>query len=408
MYHLLTGVPRRFPHSVGGFREGARRRLPRMIFDYVDGGAGVERTVAANRDAFDSYRLVPRVLAGVGERNLETTLAGRRLAMPIVLGPTGLSGIVHPDGERGGIRAARQSGLLAVLSTGSTYAIEEVVEAHGDTPWFQLYAMKDHDQFLSMVDRAERAGVSGLCLTVDAVAPGRRVRDLENGFTVPPRLTARNALSVLTHPRWAYGVARHRRVVINNYEDITRPRITEFVAVATRNAAKSVSRLDPTVRWTELEWLRGRWSGPLAIKGLVHPDDARRAADLGVEVIVVGNHGGRQLDGGIGALEALPGVVDAVGHDVEIVLDGGVRTGADVIKAICLGARACMLGRPWLFGLAHGGTRGVVAVLDVLRAEIDCTLGLLGCSSIDGLDRSYVRHVDEIRTRAAATPLGAG
>jgi isopentenyl diphosphate isomerase/L-lactate dehydrogenase-like FMN-dependent dehydrogenase len=388
------------PYNVDGFRAAARRRLPRAVFDFVDGGAGDEATLRRNRAAFGDYAFNASVLVDVHQRSLRTTVAGVAIDSPILLSPTGMAGLVHPEGERAAVTAAARRGTVAVASSASTYSIEELARAAdlartGSRPWFQLYPFGDHDFRRLVVDRVAAAGFEGLCFTVDCAVSGKRERDLAHRMTVRPlRITWSNALDFGRHPRWLGGVLARRRVTsrLTAAPDAAKPPLRSLVRSAGASAAAATSLLNPAVTWEDFKWLRDHWKGPLAIKGVLNPADALRAVSLGADAVIVSNHGGRQLDGLPAALDALPSVIAEVGTRADVILDGGVRRGADVVTALCLGARACMIGRPWLYGLAWGGTGGVEAVLGVLEAEVHTTLALLGQPDVSDLDPSYLIH----------------
>jgi isopentenyl diphosphate isomerase/L-lactate dehydrogenase-like FMN-dependent dehydrogenase len=381
---------RRLPYNIDGFRSEARRRLPRAVFDFVDGAAEDEWTMRQNRMAFAEHGFLPSILRDVREIRTATSVAGQAIATPIMLAPAGLAGMVHPDGELAQVVAAQRHGTIAVTSSASTYSFEELaagVPAH--RPWFQLYPYRDRGFYSDMVDRAASAAFSGLCLTVDCAVPGKRERDLANSLTVRPlRITRDNIAGALAHPRWLYGVMHERRVVAKVTTELRgqdRPPLRSLLGSAGESAANMVELLPRQATWADLEWLRDRWPNALAVKGVLNPEDAKRAADIGVDTLVVSNHGGRQLDGSVATLRALPGIVAAVGDRMDVILDGGIRRGSDVVKALCLGAKACMIARPWVYGLATAGTRGVDEVLNVLEAEIATTLALLGVDDVAAL-----------------------
>ncbi|WPB79479.1 alpha-hydroxy acid oxidase [Archangium violaceum] len=373
--------------NIEDVRQRARRRLPRFLFDFVEGGADDEVTVHANRRAFGDYSFRARTLVDVSTRDLSTTLLGQPLALPVILGPVGLAGLLAPRGEVLAAEAAARKETVFVLSTMSVCTIEEVAAAAPASRWFQLYIWKDREVTRSLVERARAAGYSALCLTVDVPDMGNRERDVRNGFVVPPRPTPSNVLDLLLHLGWVMRMTRSPRATFGNFLDTKALSRRDAVSVA----GYTSRQFDQSVTWADVEWLRGLWPGPLVLKGITTAEDARRAVQHGVEAIVVSNHGGRQLDGLPGALDVLPEIVEAVEGRAEIVLDGGVRRGSDVVKALALGARACMIGRPFLYGLAAGGQSGVELVLELLRKEIDRTLLLLGCPRVAQLDASYLR-----------------
>ena len=348
-------------------RRAARRRLPRVIFDFIDGGAEDEVTVSENRAAFGRWALVPRVLVDVGQRDLSTPVLGTDWSFPVGLAPTGLARLAHPDGELAAARAAAAAGTVYVLSTGSSASIEAVRDAADGPLWFQLYLWRDRDVIAGLVARARAADYDALVLTVDVPLIGRRERDLRNGMTLPPRPSLATALDIVRHPRWMRGLWQARDVTFANFLDVP-GRGSSVVDLA---SYVNVEMMNPSATWEMVPWLRELWDRPLVVKGVLHPDDARRAVELGADAVIVSNHGGRQLDGAVAALDALPRVVGALDGSVPVLLDGGVRRGTDVLKARALGAAAVMIGRPYVFGLGAGGAAGVTQVLELLRAELD-------------------------------------
>ncbi|HZS33625.1 MAG TPA: alpha-hydroxy acid oxidase [Methylomirabilota bacterium] len=373
--------------TVEDLRGLARRRLPRAVFDFVEGGAGDEVTVERNRTAFRRVAFRPRVLVDVSKREQATMVLGEPVATPVLVAPTGMAGLCWPRGEAVAARAAQDAGTIYTLSTHASCSIEEVA-AHAPGPlWFQLYVWQNRELTRSFVDRARAAGYRALVLTVDVPIVSRRERDLRNGFTIPPRVTVRNALDVLRHPGWTRRVLLGPRLTLANLvgaPGAPRADIVTLGGVAQR-------QVDASVSWADLAWFRSLWSGPLVLKGVLSAEDARRAVEHGVDGLIVSNHGGRQLDSAPAALEVLPEIADAVGDRAEVLMDGGVRRGADVVKALALGARAVLVGRPYLYGLAAGGGAGVRRVLELLKGEIDHALALVGVPRVGELDRSVVR-----------------
>ena len=376
------------PYNLDGYRTSARRRLPRAVFDFVDGGSEDETTMRDNREAFRAVRLQHRVHETHRPVDTSTSLCGQAMSMPVILAPVGNVGLVHPAGDRGVARVAAAQNLLMLVSANASYTIEEVAEDVDPKPWYQLYTYGDRRFYGSLIDRAQAAGYRGLAVTVDTPTVSNRERDVANAFTRPPRLTRRNAVQILRHPRWTTNVVRHRRVVVKVFGDAAPPPLFGFVGDAKRSGDALGRGLEP-ITWEHVEWVRSRWNGPMGVKGVVHPADARRAVDLGADVIFVSNHGGRQLDGDIAAIDALAAVVEAVAGRAEVVLDGGVRRGTDVIKALCLGARAVSIGRPWAYALAEGPA-GVQTMLSLLRREIEVSMSLLGQADVSRLDASYL------------------
>ncbi len=370
--------------NVEDLRLRARRRVPRAVFDYVDGGAGDEVTLRRNQSDFRLLSITPRALVDVSEVDLSTTVLGQPVAVPLVGAPTGMTGLVHPAGEVAVARALHAAGTVATLSTVSSCSIDELAAQAPGPTWFQLYVWRDRGLARELVDRARAAGHLALVLTVDVARSGSRERDVRNGFSVPPRITLRTCLDAVLRPAWTAAFVRRPRVVMSN-----------VAAYVPAGDAVSLTRfindqLDPSLGWKDLEWLRATWAGPLAVKGILGPDDARTAVELGADAIVVSNHGGRQLDGAPSAIRALPGIVEAVGSDAEVILDGGVRRGSDVLKALALGARACMVGRALLYGLGAGGAAGAARAVEILVGELRLAMALAGCPTVDSLDRSLV------------------
>jgi isopentenyl diphosphate isomerase/L-lactate dehydrogenase-like FMN-dependent dehydrogenase len=373
-----------FP-GIREFQKDAKRRLPKVVFDYIEGGADDEYTERENARAFESWQLLPRVLVDVSTRSSAVTLFGEEFAIPVLLAPTGMAGYASPLGELAAARAAEHMGTRLVVSTASAYSIEEVATATEAGHWFQLYPWGDRGLMEDLVARARSAGYSTLCVTVDVPVTGNRERDKVNGFTTQPRITANSAFNMARHPRWLIGFLRHRRFTMRNLEGAR-----VWNAVETTN--KFVNLFNPQMNWNDLAWLRQQWEGPLLVKGLSNPDDASMAVDVGCDGVIVSNHGGRQLDGGPATVDLLPAVVERIAARVPVLVDGGIRRGSDVVKALCLGASACLIGRPYLYGLAVGGQEGVQAVLECFRREIDTTLALLGCPVVRSLDATYVRR----------------
>ena len=373
--------------SVADLRTMARRRLPRGVFDYIDGGAGGERTLAANTAAYARTTFRPRVLRDVGAVDPSTTLLGRPVPFPLVLAPTGFTRIADPDGELAVARAAAAAGVPYTLSTLGTRSIEEV-SAAGGALWFQVYAWRDRGMVKEMIDRAAAAGYEALVLTVDTAVLGRRERDIRRGFTLPPKIGPGTLLDGAAHPGWTWAFVRAEPI---RFANVTGRQVGDGTT-AVSLADYINSQFDPALSWRDVEWLRSAWTGPLVIKGIQTVDDARLAAAAGVEAIALSNHGGRQLDGAPASLDLVAPVADAVGDQVEIVCDGGVRRGSDIVKAVAVGARACMAGRAYLYGLAVGGERGVAHVLQMLDADVRRTLALIGARAIPEVDRDAVSH----------------
>ena len=358
-------------------RQLAMRRAPRAIFDYVDRGSYDEATIRANRADFDAIKLRQRVMIDVDNRSLRTAMAGEDVAMPVALAPTGLTGILHANGEILAARAAQAFGVPFTLSTLSICSIETVRAAVDKPFWFQFYVMRDRGFAASLVERAKAAQCPALMLTVDLQILGQRHRDLKNGLTVPPKLTLRNAFDIASKPRWALAMLRTPHRSFGNVVDAL-PGTKDLTTLSQWIA----SQFDPTLSWRDVEWVRGLWPGKLIIKGVLDPDDARHAADAGADAIVVSNHGGRQLDGAPSAISVLPRIVDAVGDRTEVLLDSGVRSGQDVLKALALGARGTMIGKAFLYGLGAMGQAGVATALELIRRELDVSMALTGTCDV--------------------------
>ncbi len=371
--------------TISDLRRMARRRLPLPVFDFIDGGAEDEVTLRRNTDDFKSLALRPRALVDVSTRRLATTVLGTSISSPVLFAPCGLARLAHRDGELAAARAAAAAETIFTLSTSSSYSIEEVGAASAGPQWFQLYVWQDRDVTLRLVQRAQEAGYQALCFTVDVPLSGQRERDLRNGMTIPPKPGPLSSMHYARHPLWLYHALLGEPITFRN-----------FLGQASGNSAVSLgtyvnSMLNPSMCWDDLRWLRGVWDGPLVVKGLMRVEDARSAVQLGADALVVSNHGGRQLDGLPSTISVLGEIVDAVGDRAEVLLDGGVRRGSDVAKALALGARACMVGRPWLFGLAAAGELGAARSVEILTSELDRTLALLGVRDVADLDRSHVR-----------------
>jgi L-lactate dehydrogenase (cytochrome) len=371
-------------NSIADLRELARRRIPRSIFEYVDRGSYDELTLARNRSDFDALLLRQRVLIDVAKQNLAKPILGAPASMPLVIGPTGSAGLVHRDGEIRTAQAAEAFGIPFCLSTVSICSIEDVRAATKAPFWFQLYVMKDRGYTASLIDRAEAAGCPVLMMTVDIPVSGLRRRDAKNGMSIPPRLTLRNALDIASKPRWALGVMRGKRKTFGNLT-----RVAQGMGTAT--LAQWIStQFDASVTWKDLEDVRRRWKGKLIVKGVMDPQDARRVVDLGAEALVVSNHGGRQLDGSSSTIAALPRVVDAVQGRCEVLLDGGIRSGQDILKALAMGASSTLTGRAFLYGLGALGGAGVTSALQIMSRELQVSLALTGCNDVRDVSRAIL------------------
>jgi isopentenyl diphosphate isomerase/L-lactate dehydrogenase-like FMN-dependent dehydrogenase len=363
----------------------AQRALPRPVFDFADGGAENEHTLRRNEAAFAQVELLPQPLRGAAERDLSVELFGRRLALPVMIGPTGLSGLFWPGGEIAAARAAQAAGTAFCLSHGSTCTMEELAASSAAPRWMQVFVYRDRGLTREFVERAAASGFDALVLTTDNQLVGNRERDIRNGFTIPPRFTVLDIAAMAGKLPWLMRMGP--RLPQINFANYTSPGAAADIGAM---AAKIASLLDPSLSWRDVEWLRATWKGPLLLKGILHPREAAEAVARGVDGVIVSNHGGRQLDGGPASLDALPGVVAAVGGRIPVLIDGGIRRGADVLKALALGASLCLIARPQLFGLAVAGEAGVARVLDVLRREIDRAMGLLGVRTVAELGPDYL------------------
>jgi L-lactate dehydrogenase (cytochrome) len=366
-------------------RQVARRRVPKMFFDYADRGSYAEETLRRNREDLERIKLRQRVLVDVSRRSLATTIVGEPVALPIALAPIGLCGMQWGDGEILACRAAQAAGIPFCLSTMSICAIEDVAAAVAQPFWFQLYVMKDRGFARALVERAIAAKCSALVLTVDLQVLGQRHCDIRNGMTVPPEAKLRNVIDIATKPGWALSVLRGKRKTFGNLAGHVRGMenvnsLAQWIA----------GQFDPALSWKDVDWIRSLWPGKLVIKGVLDVEDAKLAARTGATALVVSNHGGRQLDGAASSISALPRIVDAVGAQIEIMFDGGIRSGQDVLRALALGARSCMLGRAYLYGLGAGGEAGVARAIEIIRNELDVTMALTGTSSVAQISRHLI------------------
>jgi L-lactate dehydrogenase (cytochrome) len=355
----------------------ARRRVPRAFFQYADHGSYTQATLRANRAGLDAVYLRQRVGIDTSKRDLATTIAGQPAALPLILGPVGLTGMQIGDGEILACRAAQQAGVPFCLSSMSICSVEDVAGAVSGPFWFQLYILRDRGFMRDMVARVRAAGCSAMVITMDLAMLGQRHCDLKNGMTVPPRITLANALGVAARPAWGVSILRGRRRNFGNFAGhIDAARRVTSVAKWTND------QFDKSLNWSHVEWVREHWDGPLIVKGVTEPDDARAAVAAGATAVVVSNHGGRQLDGAPPAITALPAVAEAIGSGTEVIYDSGIRTGQDVLRALALGARSCMLGRAYIYGLGAGGQAGVSRAIEIIRKELDVTMALTGLTSV--------------------------
>jgi L-lactate dehydrogenase (cytochrome) len=373
--------------TIEDLRTAARRRLPRALFDYIDGGAEGEVTLRDNQADFQRYRFRPRALVDVSRRDQSTTVLGISIASPLILAPTGFTGMFWPRGEAVAARAAGRKGVIYTASTMSICSMEEIAEAATGPIWYQLYVWRDREIVRMLIERAKAAGYRALVVTVDTPVLGQRERDVRSGLVLPPRLTALSVLDTLRRVSWLRGFLSHPRPTFGNFVG-TAGVSQDAISLATF----TTRQFSASIGWDDIEWYRSLWPGPIALKGIMSPEDARRAAERGIEAIIVSNHGGRQLDHAPSPIAALPEIVDAVGGRAEVILDGGIRRGSDVVKAIALGARACMIGKAFNYGVAALGERGVELAIEILQKEIDRALALVGRPTLRALDRTAVQR----------------
>ena len=364
----------------------AKRRVPRMFYDYADSGSWSESTYRGNEADLQTIKFRQRVAVDIASRSTRTTMIGEDVAMPVAIAPTGLSGMQHADGEMLGARAAKRFGIPFTLSTMSICSIEDVAEATGGHPfWFQLYVMKDRDFINNLIDRARAANCSALVLTLDLQILGQRHKDLKNGLSAPPKMTLSSILNLLSKPAWCRGMLGTKRREFRNIVGHVKG-VDNMGSLSTWTA----EQFDPTLNWSDVEWIKKRWGGKLILKGIQDPEDARLAVEAGADALIVSNHGGRQLDGAETSIRALPAIVSEVGSKIEVHMDGGIRSGQDVLRAIALGAKGTYIGRAWLYGLGALGEEGVTKALEIIHKELDLTMAFCGKTDIRQVDRSIL------------------
>ena len=366
-------------------RQVARRRVPRAFFDYAEAGAYSQATLRSNRADLDRIKLRQRVLVDVSQRDLATTIIGEPARLPIALAPIGLCGMQRGDGEILACRAAHAAGIPFTLSTMSICSIEDVAQAVGKPFWFQLYVMKDRGFIRSLIERAAAAKCSALVLTVDLQVLGQRHCDIRNGMTVPPVMKLANLIDIATKPGWTLSILQGKRKTFGNLAGHVRG-----MDNVTSLAQWTNSQFDPTLNWKDVDWVRSLWPGKLILKGILDVEDAKVAAQTGASALVVSNHGGRQLDGAPSSISALPKIADAVGAQIEVMFDGGIRSGQDVLRALALGARSCLIGRSYVYGLGAYGQEGVAKAIDILAKELDVSMALTGMINVRQLNRSIL------------------
>jgi len=371
--------------NIEDLRQLAERRVPRMFYDYADAGSWTEGTYRSNEAEFAPIKLRQRVAVNIDQRSLRTQMIGEEVAMPVALAPTGLTGMQHADGEILAARAAEQFGVPFTLSTMSICSIEDIA-AHTKRPfWFQMYVMRDRDFVERLIERARVAGCSALMLTLDLQVLGQRHKDIRNGLTAPPKPTLANLLNLMTKPRWCLGMLGTRRHGFGNIVGHAKG-----VGDISSLSSWTAEQFDPRLNWNDVEWIKKRWGGKLILKGVMDREDARLAANTGADALIVSNHGGRQLDGAPSSISALPGIVEAAGQDIEVWMDGGIRSGQDVLKAMALGARGTLIGRAFLYGLGAMGEAGVTRCLQLIANELDITMGFCGHTDIRKVGRDIL------------------
>jgi L-lactate dehydrogenase (cytochrome) len=386
----MGGTPRRQAVSVitniEDLRVLAQKRVPRMFYDYADSGSWTESTYRANEADFDKILLRQRVAVNIANRSTRTKMIGQDVAMPVAIAPTGLTGMQHADGEILAALAAKKFGIPFTLSTMSICSIEDVAQATGQHPfWFQLYVMRDRDFIDRLIDRAKSARCSALVLTLDLQILGQRHKDLKNGLSAPPKLTLANILDMMTKPRWGLGMLGTQRRQFGNI--VGHVKGVENMGSLSEWTAK---QFDPSLSWKDVEWIRKRWGGKLILKGIQDVEDARIAVGTGADALIVSNHGGRQLDGAPSSISALPAIAAAVGDKIEVHMDGGIRSGQHVLKAVALGAKGTYIGRAMLYGLGALGEQGVTAALDIIQKELDLSMAFCGRTDINSVDRGIL------------------
>ncbi|MGY5808020.1 alpha-hydroxy acid oxidase [Rhizobium sp. LEGMi198b] len=373
------------PLTIAELKKLAQRRVPKMFYQYADSGSWTESTYQANEADFAKIKLRQRVLVDMANRSLATTMVGQKASMPVALAPTGLTGMQYADGEMLAARAAEEFGIPFTLSTMSICSIEDIASVTKQPFWFQLYVMKDRDFVLNLIHRAKVAKCSALVLTADLQILGQRHNDIRNGLSVPPKMTAKNIWQMAMRPGWCMGMLKTKRHFFGNIIGHAKD-----ISDMTTLSHWTHSQFDPKLSWSDVAWIKEQWGGPLIIKGILDVEDAKAAIDTGADAIIVSNHGGRQLDGAHSSISILPRIVDAVGDKIEVHMDGGIRSGQDVLKAIALGAKGTYIGRPFLYGLGAMGKEGVTLALEIIRKELDISIALCGRRDIKAVDRSIL------------------
>jgi L-lactate dehydrogenase (cytochrome) len=373
-------------YNIEDFKKLAKKNLPSPIFHYIDGGADDETTLKRNTESFAKCDLIPNILASVGEPDLSVNVFGHKIDMPLFLSPTAMQRLYHHDGDKASARAAEKFGTFYSMSTMATSSIEEISDISNGPKLFQLYIHKDQALTDNLIDRCKSSGFKGLCLTVDTVVAGNREKDHRTGFTTPPKLTLKSLMSFAAHPKWTINYLTHEKFKLANVAHFTK----NGSSIAKGVMEYINEQYDPAMSWKDAEYCVKRWKGPFALKGLMSVEDAKKAVDIGASAIMLSNHGGRQLDGSRSPFDQLPAIVDAVGGKIEIIVDGGIRRGTHVLKALAMGATACSFGKGFLFALGAGGQQGVEMVLKRMRDEIRRDMILMGCKSIKDLNPSKI------------------
>jgi len=371
--------------NIEDLRVLAQKRVPRMFYDYADSGSWTESTYRANSTDFEKIKFRQRVAVNMDNRTLKTTMAGQEVFMPVALAPTGLTGMQHADGEILAAKAAEKFGVPFTLSTMSICSIEDIA-AHTTSPfWFQLYVMRDRDFIRRLIERAKAAKCSALVLTLDLQVLGQRHKDIKNGLSAPPKLTIPNIINMMTKPRWCLGMLGTSRRTFGNIVGHA-SNVSDMSSLSSWTA----QQFDPTLSWDDVEWIKKLWGGKLIIKGILDVEDARLAVRSGADALIVSNHGGRQLDGAPSSIAALPAIVDAVGDQIEVHIDGGIRSGQDVIKSLALGAKGAYIGRAFLYGLGAMGEAGVTKCLEIIHKELDLTMAFCGLTDVKKVDKKIL------------------
>jgi L-lactate dehydrogenase (cytochrome) len=373
--------------TIADLKDLARRRVPKMFFDYADSGAWTESTYRANEEDFQKIKFRQRVLVDMDNRSLESTMIGEKVAMPVALAPTGMTGMQHANGEMLAAQAAEEFGVPFTLSTMSICSIEDVASETTKPFWFQLYVLRDKDFVLNLIDRAKAAKCSALVLTLDLQILGQRHKDVRNGLSAPPRMTPKHIWQMATRPGWCMAMAGTQRRTFRNIVGHAKG-VGDLASLS----SWTTEQFDPHLSWKDVAWIKERWGGKLILKGVLDKEDALMAAKTGADAIIVSNHGGRQLDGASSSIMALEEIADAVGDTIEVHMDGGIRSGQDVLKALCLGAKGTYIGRPFLYGLGALGKEGVTKALEIIRKEMDITLALCGKRLVTDMGKDQLRR----------------